>query len=233
MEQLPTIEEYLTLKDWKFTPDVEVGHHGNYFWFRSENFIFDDIFDHLLLPTSPFQIAVALWDSDDNTYRIYEGETGWRNLGGYAVSNPTIKPPELYLGDYSAHLILDKDFDDRSLRAQLDGLSEDYALDDHENESVKRFWHKIGMIQPYAYFSLGLNKHFSVILRGASLHQSFMDSLDWSRIEARYKDRALEHAAKKWEDLGPERGPEKCVVNDCDRLRIPLAIRCFIHQLRD
>lgn len=233
LEQLPTIEEYLALKDWKFTPDVEVGQHGNYYWFRSENFVFYDIFDHLPLPTSPFQIAVALWDSDDKTYRIYEGEAGWKHLGGYAVSSPTTKPPELYLGDYSAHLILDKSFDNRVLRAQLDSLSEDYALDDHENERVKSFWHTLETIQPYAYFSIGLTKSVCVIFRGAEVYKRFMDSIDWTKIDEYYRTSALESAAKMWKDLGPERGPEKCVVNDCDRLRIPLAIRCFIHQLRD
>ena len=233
MESLPTIDEYLQLADWTFTPDVEEGQHEGYFWYRSNQFVFDNIFDHISVPITPFQILVTSWDEDYKVKSIYKKKDGWRRLGEHVISSASLIPPKLTHFEYLSYLILDKEYSDEDLQLFLDCFGEVYALEVIEDEEVKLFWDLFAALDPFLYFSFGLTKHFSVISRGEIFHQKLVDSVDWIKIESIYKKRAMDAAAKKWEDLGPERGPEKCVVNGCERLRIPLAIRCFIHQLRD
>lgn len=232
MESLPTIDEYLALKDWKFTPDIEQGQHEDYYWFRSDNFLFDELPSVIRVPLVPFQVVVTCFDGFGGGAFVYSDCPGWRVVGDLAVANKLNALPELFTGADNAQVIIDRENSDELILENFEGFEESSCLVDLEIEDTREFWNKFKLIDPYIYFSMNLFRRFTIISRGIELHQSFMNNIDWPTIEEFHRKSAQERCAALWADLGPERGPEKCVENGCERLRIPLAIRCFMHQLR-
>lgn len=232
MEQLPTIDEYLALKDWKFTPDIEQGQFENYYWFRSDNFLYDELPSVIHLPSVPFQVIVTCFDGFGGGSLVYADSPGWRVVGDFAVASKLNALPELFTGASNAQVIIDRENSDEFILENFDSFWESSCIADLEIEDTREFWNKFKRIDPYIYFSMYSVKGFTIISRGLELHQSFMNGIDWQTIEDFHRKLAQKRCAALWADLGPERGPEKCVENGCERLRIPLAIRCFMHQLR-
>lgn len=71
----------------------------------------------------------------------------------------------------------------------------------------------------------------SHLWRGHDLRQQLLDSISRHGIEAITENKLPAARAQKWQALGPECGPEVCVEEACKRLRIKLAVRCFMHQI--
>lgn len=129
-------------------------------------------------------------------------------------------------------MLLDESLADDELLKNLSYFDEPYMLDDLDEEQAQNFWAAIEGIQPYCYFSYGLFDGFTFVARGPDLYRQFLDRVSLEAIETFYKKTAAASRARTWAELGPECGPEICIEDNCNRLRIKLALRCFIHQLQ-
>lgn len=229
---IPTIEEYLRLKDWKFELSINEGCHANFFWLRSRELVMSDLLATIDLPQVPFSVLVTYWDWHGGGASTYGNERGWRHLGEYAISDISTKLPKLYYGADCAQMLLDEPINDNELLNALSNFDEPYMLDDLEEEHAKNFWTAIEAVKPFCYFSYGLFNSFTFIARDPALYRQFVERISREDIEQAYKERAAANRAKTWAELGPECGPETCVEPNCDRRRIKLAVRCFIHQIQ-
>ncbi|MBI2810255.1 MAG: hypothetical protein HYX67_05440 [Candidatus Melainabacteria bacterium] len=230
---LQTIEEYLQLSDWHFKVSIKDGSYENFFWLRSLEIGRSlNLLDTTYLPQKPFSVLVTSWDGGDGA-SIYGKEKGWRQLMAHAISDTATVAPNLNFHADCAHMLIDEPMSDGALGAALFDFEEPYMLDDLDEEHAKTFWSAIQIINPYSYFSYGCCADgFTLVTRERQLYERILDGVCVTEIETLYKNEAATKRARIWRDLGPECGPEICIEPNCNRLRIEVAVRCFIHQLR-
>lgn len=229
-EPIQTIDEYLELRDWKFDESqiqLEEGRHQDFFWLRSSELGDTDLLATIDLPSEPFSVLVTHFDGPG---AIYASKIGWRQLGDYAISGRSTILPKLYHGADNAQMFLDQDIADEELMLALLDFDEPYSLDDLQQEETGRFWRAIEN-NPYCYFSYGLVGNFTFVGRGHHTLQQFLEQVWSTDFKEYYKRKEAFERERLWKILGPESGAETCVEPDCSRLRIKLAVRCFIHQL--
>lgn len=218
---LQTIEEYLALSDWTFKPGYEIGSHGDFYWIRYDYQI--DPLQFIDLPAGKYRALLLDFDSSRPGSFIGK-DPGWSALGEFAISDLGSTLPDLCFNADTAYLLLDREFDQTSLLEQLGRLEEPHPKDD------QIFWEVLDAVKPFCYCSDCGDTFF------VSPNKASIDVLYSSKVLQIAEDRAREDKRKgrlgSWQSLGPERGPEKCVEQDCERLRIELAVRCFIHQLQ-
>lgn len=222
-------DDYLNLTDWNFKVSIAEGKHGNYYWLRCAEFMAIDFRKHLKLPVNPFCVLVTYWDWNEGAAKRYFGEHGWRTLDRYAISYWETTLPKLYFEADNTCMIIDHPVDDNEILLALKEFTEPTYLEDEEGPCVKGFWNSIEALQPYCYASYSNGLTF--IANGEEFYKDFVNSISIEEVKAFHRNRETEHRLKLWKDIGPECGPETCVESNCDRLRIKLAVRCFIHQL--
>jgi len=230
--EIPTIEEYLKLSDWTFSVSMNEGSYSNFFWLRSRHLGALDVLETIDLPKKPFRVLITYWDWNGGGASTYGSEAGWRELGEYAISDVSTVLPKLHYGADNAQMLLDESIADQEILRALSNFDEPYTLDDLEEEHAKKFWAALEAVKPYCYFSYGLFDGFTFIARGHDLRRQFLDRVSQHKIEAIYRERESDTRARMWQELGPECGPEICIEENCERLRIKLAVRCFMHQIQ-
>ena len=145
-------------------------------------------------------------------------------LGEFAITEMSSTLPDLCFGADTAFLLLDREFDQTAI------LEQRKSLETHYEESDQNVWKAMNADKPFCYYSDGGGTFF------VSPHKTSIEVLYSSKVLQIAEDRAREGGHKSrlalWQTLGPERGPEKCVEQNCDRLRIELAVRCFMHQMQ-
>lgn len=218
---LQTIEEYLALSDWNFNPGYEIGSHGEFYWIRYDYQI--DPLQFINLPAGKYRALLLDFDSGPPG-KYFGNDPGWSALGEFAISNLGKTLPDLCFGADTAYLLLDRELDQTTLLEQLGRLKEPQPKDD------QILWEVLDAVKPFCYCNDFGGTFF------VSPDKASRDVLYSSKVLKIAEDRAREGERKgrlgSWQSLGPERGPEKCVEPDCDRLRIELAVRCFMHQLQ-
>lgn len=228
---IPSIYEYLALRDWKFEIDLEEGNHGDFFWLRCPQLADVELFNIVDLPQEQFRVVVPFWDGSSGAHN-YRHERYWRMVGDIAVSDISYELPPRLDGTSNAQLILEHPLEDAEIIASLSDFEEPQTslhLDDDETES---FWRIIQRINPYCYFSYGVHdRDFTFVARGERLCRQLVDDAPWKEIENEAKEGAINRSKVLWENIGPECGPELCIEPNCKRLRIKLAVRCFLHQI--
>lgn len=220
---LPTIEDWLALKDWSRTPNVTEGTHGEYFWVRCESAWFGSALSTTLFMPTEFRVLVTYWDG--NGADFYRNEPGWKAIGDYALGPPLKYFPELNFGAQSAAMLIPHTVPESQLEDLLDGFDD---FQPYRGETAP-FWNVVDRIKPICYFS-DLDEGIFVA-QGKELYElGFNESLV-AEITNELRVREQRIRQSTWNTLGPECGPEKCVEPGCDHLRIRLAIRCLLHQL--
>lgn len=219
---LQTIEEYLDLSDWTFKPGYEIGSHGDFYWIRYDYQI--DPLQFINLPKSKYRALLLDFDSGPPG-KYFGNDPGWSALGEFALSDAGDSLPNLRFGAAdTAYLLLTQEFDQVALLEQLGRLEEPHQ------KTNQIFWEVMDAVKPFCYCSDCGGTFF------VSPYKASIDILYSSKVLQIAEDRAREGKRKSrlelWQTLGPERGPEKCVEQDCERLRIELAVRCFMHQLQ-
>lgn len=219
---LKTIEEYLALIDWTYTPKYQVGSHGDFYWIRYDYQI--DPLQFIDLPKGKYRALLLDFDSGPPG-EYFGNDPGWSALGEFALSDAGDSLPNLRFGAAdTAYLLLTQEFDQNTLLEQLVRLEEPHQKTD------QIFWEVLDAVKPFCYCSDGGGTFF------VSPDKASIDVLYSSKVLQIAQDRARESKRKGrlelWQTLGPERGPEKCVEQNCDRLRIQLAVRCFMHQMQ-
>lgn len=61
--------------------------------------------------------------------------------------------------------------------------------------------------------------------------EEYMNSSIFKDLEYLSRKQEKKDRLALWTNLGPEVGPEKCSQDGCEKLRIGLAVNCFLHQL--
>ncbi len=229
-ESLQTIESFLSVDDWQYSLSLKQGSHNNYFWLRSKDLRVIDCLDLVDLPDKKCSVLVTEWDSSD-VCEIYGRKQGWRCVGRYALSEPSLELPALQLGADCAQMLIDHEVSDNDILAADFTDDEPYFLDDLIDDRAIKFWSAIEQVDPYCYFSYGYPEEFTFIARTAAVYDAFFKRIDFATVEANFRKTESVRRSQLWKALGPECGPEVCIEENCDRLRIQLAVRCFIHQI--
>lgn len=209
---------------------MKTGCSGNFFWLRSSELGVLDVLQVIDLPEKPFRVVVTYWDWGGGAAFAYGDISGWSRLGEYAISDTSTVLPKLQFGADNAQMLLDEVMSEHEVLQNLLEFDEPYLLDDLENDQVKAFWIAIEALRPYCYFSYC--EGLTLIMRGTESCKEFIDRVSLEEVETIFRGRTTSYREKKWNELGPECGPEVCIEENCDRLRIKLAVRCFIHQLQ-
>lgn len=228
-----SIDDYLQLKDWKFVLRKKEGNCGDFFWLQSEELRQLNVLKTIVPPERPFRALVTYWDCADGAATAYGQQPGWRKIGECAVSNWLTELPKLHFGADCGQMLFETPLDDEELLSALRDFDEPYVIDDPEEAVAVGFWSALAAINPNYYFSYGLSKGFTFIAKGQAAFEHFVDNIFIRDIETIHRDRLASHRASLWKNLGPECGPDVCIEPDCERLRIRLAVRCFIHQIYD
>lgn len=224
-----TIDDYLQLRDWLFELDLQQGSYSGFSWLRSSALVRADIHGLVDLPTEPFRVLVTSWDGLGGGATVYGTSAGWRRLGPFAISSPSKILPKLYFGADNAQMILDEPTSDEDILETMDGFDDPRDLEGLGELETKKFWNCFEMLNPYCYFSYG--QWFTLVIRGKEMLDRVLNEVSFDEVESIYKNEASAYRAKLWQSLGPECGPETCIELGCERLRIGLAVRCFLHQL--
>ncbi len=222
-QKLLTIDEYLNLSDWTFDSTFEQGEQGSYFWTALNYYLEFEKF--IPEPKTPYRILVTHYDGFGGAASCYNNTAGWNIVGRCAISDPVSgKNPQVNYAADTALMWLDTDLDLASISDKLNLANEEI---DPSNPAL---WTLIESLQPYLFISY-IEKEFF-----ASRDKAVIDALHSAEAlaNAEAQERAQKSAYRNsvWHNIGPECGPEKCIEGDCDRLRIKLAVRCFVHQLR-
>lgn len=223
-KDLPTIEEWLSLKDWDFSPNVTEGTHGDYFWVRCEGAFFGDGLSRFMFLPTEFRVLVTYWDCPGGAPAAYRNEPGWKIVGSYALGPPLKYIPELNFHAPSSAMLIEGSISECDIGALLEGFEE---FQPYMAES-DCFWNVVDRVKPFCYFS-DLDEGIFVA-RGKELYELGFNNEIVAAITTATRTGQQRIRQSSWNSLGPECGPEKCVESGCDRLRIQLAVRCFLHQ---
>jgi hypothetical protein len=149
-------------------------------------------------------------------------DQGWSVLGECGISDVQTGPLEVKgNADMSWALITPGTHDDRELIPIVNSF---YGVNDIGPE----FWVFMEKLQPYFFHRWRNDRLF--VARDKTILDVLHSTEVLKQAEEYERQQQLKGRASIWETLGPECGPEKCVEVDCDRLRIPLAVRCLMHQ---
>ena len=230
---IQTIEEYLQLADWKFELSLDEGRHGDFYWLRSKQLFGDDLLGIIDLPKKPFQVVLTFWDGQGGAALSFGDEPGWRKLGPYAISERSTVLPKLSFEADNEQLIIVEPISDQELIAELEHLDLSFHHKELEVDKSQRFLAAMETIKPYCYFSRNVvSDGFFFVTRNSVLYRQFRDNIPVAEIESNERKYLMSSREQLWNNLGPECGPDVCIEGNCDRLRIMLAVRCFIHQLQ-
>lgn len=238
MTAIQTIEEFLQVKDWEFSLELKRGEFGNFHWLRSEDLpIFDlfdtlDLFDIIDLPSIPFQVIVTRYGYDGGA-RNYGAWDGWRHIGECAIIGPVSTMPQLEYDLGCAQIVIDGSHSDAQIANVLQNFKEPKSLTDMTNAHADYFWKAFELLNPYCYYSNWEVGALTLILRDKEQLDQFVGAVDEAETKRLYIEEEQKKRRSFWESFGAELGPEKCIEEGCDRLRIQLSIRCFIHHLFD
>lgn len=222
---LPTIEDWLALKDWSRTPYWTEGTHNEYFLVRCEGASFGDALSTTLFMPSEFRVLVIYWGSDGGAPDFYRCEPGWKIIGDYALGPPLRHLPEMQFGTPSAAMLIPGTVTESELEEFLDG----FELAQLYFEETEEFWTIVDHLKPIAFFS---DREEGIFLaQGRELYELGFNEGVIAEITNRFRTSEQRQRESIWNTLGPESGPEKCIEPGCEHLRIQIAVRCLLHQL--
>ncbi|CAN5380174.1 hypothetical protein BH11CYA1_BH11CYA1_22860 [soil metagenome] len=226
---LPSIDDWLNLKDWQFELHLEEGDSNKHHWLFSPELAAINIVESIELP-SEFCLLMTQYDGDNACY-MYDSKPGWMVCGNGCLSPELTKLPTIHdTADY-ALMVIDKQKNRSELEPLLAGFRDHYGLPS-ANPNFEAFEKKIEEINPYLYLSYASGKRGDgvfAISRGQKTLASFLKSDAASAIADTSRNQITKHRRLLWRALGPESGPEDCTEKDCTRLRTPVSKKCFLH----
>jgi len=233
-----TIDDYLNMSDWSFEFTPFLGSRRDFFWIESSQLGFIDETECLALPKS-FRILAICGNREAfaevrTGWDEVENEGGWTRVRDYGLSSAISAPPDLC--QFDSYMVLDEHSNigtiDSALKEFVDYTDEDYLGQTacwDSSPNVESFWKGLEAVNPYYY--VGTNAWDLLIFRGQHLRDEFLSSSDVMNVGQCYREEEQNYRRRRWQAVGPECGPEKCFEPNCERLRIRLAIRCYLHQL--
>lgn len=228
-QKIPPIpEDYMPITPRRYQHVWTTGVQRNYHWLRSNQVNIKDFFAWVSAPKDGFRFGGF----------IFDGSTRKPNLT--ALSPIRLSWPKVEftgIGDYL--IFLPPDALESDIQFFLkDLLNSHYPLrNPHDLTDVDNthFWNQIEIAAPIFYYRQDGND-FLVVCRDKEMLAKFMLSSGFQSSEERTKAELIAERPASWkkhfQSLGPECGPEKCVEEGCDNLRIKVAVRCVKHQLK-
>ncbi len=219
---LPTIDEYLAMQDWVFSPQIKQGTHGDYFWVHYLGLDTYDPFDRIDPPSVPFCLAVRPSFDSSQSVAMIGAKPGWNANGNFAISNWNFNMKHVDLGGFGARFVIDTLKSETRINEALVDFEDFFFL---APESLEKFLRVVSDLQPYCCATGDL-----FIARGKELYEQFFNDELLDEIRRDEWRSELEERRSFWKNQGPECGPEVCSEPQCDRLRIKLSVNCFVHH---
>lgn len=226
---LPSIDDWLTLKDWQFELHLEEGDSNKHHWLFSPELAAINVLDSIELPDE-FCLLMTQYDGDNASY-MYGSLPGWMVCGNACLSPVLTKLPNIQDGADYALMIVDKQKNRTELEPLVLGFKDHYG-EPASDQNFELFEKKIEQINPYLYLSYASGKRGDgvfIISRGQKTIATFLKSEAASAIAETSRKQITKHRQVLWRALGPESGPEDCSEKDCTRLRTPVSKKCFLH----
>tara|TARA_Y100001978_G_C23618417_1_gene397187 strand:+ start:376 stop:1086 length:711 start_codon:yes stop_codon:yes gene_type:complete len=231
-----TIEEWLSLADWKTSFKYNRYSHMNFHWVEYPGWA--DPLVVLEPKERPLWLVMTRFDGSNPAYLLPDGvgkvsddDGEWRQIDSdYIISPPLLSIPEFALHANMAFLCVDEEQTLSHLSQVLHSFESHIRLG-KEGTEYDGFWNALRELN--ALFYVSYNGGIVFLSRGDELLEQFLSSDEFARAPGREKARVLEGRLRLWDQLGPNVGPELCVEQGCDMPRIRLAIRCFMHQLKE
>lgn len=221
-EKIPTIDEYLAMQDWVFDPRIKQGEHGDFYWMHYIGSDLSDPFKRIESPHVPFCVLIKpdIYSSLGLTSIVQS--LGWKQLGSFAVSSWSDKMPIIDQGNLGTLFVVDRLKSESEI---LKALADFEDLLFHQPKDLSKFLQVVDQLQPYCAVS-----GYLFLARGKHVYQQYFNEELLDEIRRLEWRSALDQRQRFWKNQGPECGPETCVEPDCTRLRIKLAVRCFVHH---
>lgn len=219
---IPTIDDWLNLSDWTFKSKYQEGQHGELFWVSPSYSC--DVLDCIELPETPFRILVTSFDNGPRA--CFGTEAGWQMLGETrALSEPMVENLLPSYGTDMELMLIDEAISVKEIASRLKRAGELTNPEDPD------FWNFIETMQPYCFVTYDIyTQQLFFVAKKKELIESLYSAETLARVEQAKRKYLRASRVLTWEQLGPECGPETCVDFGCNRLRIQLAVRCFLHQ---
>lgn len=219
-----TLEDYLAVRDWRSIPPV-FGEHGEYRWVRLGRSLWLPVFDQLTPPQKPFKIlSLGLLDDLNNMEPEAFNPDGSIKKDEESLTPLTDSFRNLYTNGRT--MILDRVFEWSLIKPQASFLEPSYFLGDTEQST--QFWAAITQLEPYFYlFGEG---ECIFIAREQSLFEQFMACSAVAGLDQFHKEMSMETRLIHWQSAIADAGPERCVVDGCDELRVKLTVKCYAHH---
>ena len=216
---IPTVEEFLALADvapgLTFDKFEEGKYHCVHFYLVESKLLFRRI----EIPQVPFRVLVTDLTRNEGIAHT----PGWKPLMGLAISEvgTTLSPGYDTVGSI---MLIDKPIG----LSKVSKLAKEFEfyLHYYRDDPFPTVRQLAELVDAFCYVSLN-----TFMAREKDLFDRFLTRELLQEMETLHRQATTESRAQLWSDIGPECGPEVCVEPGCDRLRIRLAVRCFVHQV--
>jgi hypothetical protein len=91
------------------------------------------------------------------------------------------------------------------------------------------FWEAMSKIAPETYIAQG--QYFFMATSKQELFENVMQSKPVIQLPSRGVQDLMRRQQQRLQEVGPESGPEKCLHQNCTRLRVELGVFCAEHHL--
>lgn len=207
-------EDFLFVEEAEYKHEYETGIKNGFYWLTSNRYMLDDAFKLIPIPSAGFRLLGpgAELDNRDRTFVLTKVRKQW---------------PATFM--FGRLLALDCSISKSLLTPVLNDLHVVFSEEIHDCKNSPKLWSIIERLNPKHYFCtrfLGL----CLATRDVDSYKRVLSSTTFRDIEASTHNRLREQKHEFWNAVGPECGPELCIVQDCSRFRIRNAVRCIRHQ---
>lgn len=241
------IDEYLNLADWTYADAllVVIGGHAGYQWVLLD--LDDEMtrnhtvtsansfksFKPLGFVTMPAAFQVIEVNIDKVHRPIFQCDYRWR-LNSH-IPDCAYRTEEGVLGQSEISRSRNTVIFNSAVSGvkDLPAVVEKWHANCPENmafESMEELCDLLAIVQAESFVYNTFVK--MVVSNAPGIIESYLNSSVFKDLEYLSRKEEKKERLELWQALGPEVGPEACSQVGCERLRISLAINCFLHQLQ-
>jgi hypothetical protein len=227
----PIPEDFMQITPKRYGHIWSTGTRENYNWLESNQLTIEDFFASVTPPRGGFRIAGFPGIRFDRSHENVDHTA----LGPIQFLWP--KPEFTGMGDYMVMVTPNQVESDIKFFLK-DAFRWNQPLRDPEYRDIatnEHFWNHVLTAKPLLYYSQHCYD-FVLVCSDKKFLAEFLLSNRFQSSEERAKAELIAERPHLWQEhfeaLGPECGPEKCIEESCENLRIKVAIRCVSHQLK-
>jgi len=217
------IDDYLKAKDWTYSFEALEGSEYGYSWIKTKDTMIDPM-TVVTLP-SPFRIIVLDYALAPGA-EAFGDRAGWTKIGDYALSPAFLSAPDLPLHEASFIIY------EPALAPQMEsmiGKEQLYCHREIYEEELPLLSQTLARLKIFLYLSTSYDY---LLITSDQTMAEIKQSEQFLSLPQQAKEKVLNRRDRQWRQFGPEVGPELCSEEGCERKRIQLTSRCFIHQMQ-